>query len=325
MKSLEYEGIYDLVIPGQKMPECKQLPQIYNSSARLFNLIARLLHLLAHLAHSIYFYAYSFLFLWSYSPQPLHVHGQQTNQQTAERIRNFNHEWRSKNSHCFYFGIYSFNLTKWKSLDSSKLRTWCNSTASSNPGERHYLAGYIRHSNMIMLIVDDEFELFHCGNMSEFMQTQRGDHADVNTNSSSSLNNQSLLQTTSSPLTLSESSFDNNSTKSGDDEDEEDEDDPDDIIERWNRYEYSNGSSFNMTTTRTTQAAATAMSTSTSTLDFTINRYRKKPDVCYNYFDNERDFLPCHSDASRHHSSSFFTRISRLIFFIFIFSLFYFL
>ena len=37
-------------------------------------------------------------------------------------------EWRIRNSHCFYFGIYSFNLTRWQSMDANEMKNWCNKT-----------------------------------------------------------------------------------------------------------------------------------------------------------------------------------------------------
>lgn len=169
MKSLEFEGIYDLVIPGRKMPECKQLPEIYSSAPRLLHMISALVatvaRLLVHVLSALLYGA--FVGVGNVESQ-----APQTNQQVAERIRMFNHEWRAKNSHCFYFGIYSFNLTRWKTLDASHLRTWCNSTAHGQPGERRYLIGYVRHSNLIMLVVEDEFELYHCGNMSQFIKAR---------------------------------------------------------------------------------------------------------------------------------------------------------
>lgn len=46
-------------------------------------------------------------------------------------------EFRIKNSHCSYFGIYSFNLTKWRSLEPSEIRTWCNSTKAKTAYDLH--------------------------------------------------------------------------------------------------------------------------------------------------------------------------------------------
>ena len=265
MKSLEFKGIYDLVIPGSNMPECKQLPQIYNSSSKLvYSILSSILSLFKHIYALI-------CTLLCYSINIQHpVEAQLTNQQTADRIRNFNHEWRSKNSHCFYFGVYSFNLTRWKTLDARELHTWCNSSAHGNPGERHYLVGYMRFSNLIMLIVEDEFELYHCGNMSQLMKT-RLDKPIVNKSNETSLtahtnlNSNSNSNTTDEFVTLY------------------DDDDDDDWLNDSNR---SNFSLFQPTPI------------SNLSLDFTINRYRKKPDVCYNIFPNEKDYLPCHSQTA---------------------------
>ena len=37
MKKLEYDGIYDKIISGKDMPECRELPKIYSSSRILKN------------------------------------------------------------------------------------------------------------------------------------------------------------------------------------------------------------------------------------------------------------------------------------------------
>lgn len=331
MKSLEFEGIYDLVIPGNTMPECKQLPQIYNSSPRLFNILAMLFGLIARLCRAVFLLASSLVYyLTSTSTLVTRqvVDSQQINQQLAERIRQFNHEWRSKNSHCFYFGIYSFNLTRWKTLDSSRMHTWCNSSGSNiNPGLRRYLAGYVRHSNLIMLVVEDEFELFHCGNMSQYMQTHL-ENKYGNSSKATATTTATTTTTTAATTSLEKKAVVNKTSSSGDDDTKDKDKDEDDeeleeILRLWNQHQayisamsmLSNTSGWNGSSTRAAWLSSSAYLTSSqstpaftwsSTLDFIINRYRKKPDVCYNYFENEREFLPCHSGSQKRLRASFY-------------------
>ena len=40
MKRLEFDGIYNLIIPGSQMPECMEIPFIYSSSVSLRNLLS---------------------------------------------------------------------------------------------------------------------------------------------------------------------------------------------------------------------------------------------------------------------------------------------
>jgi hypothetical protein len=50
-----------------------------------------------------------------------------------------------------------------------------------------------------------------------------------------------------------------------------------------------------------------------------INRYRKKPDHCHNFYENEREYLPCHNSRASNINSSKFACIFQLYFIIFIF------
>jgi hypothetical protein len=198
------------------------------------------------------------------------AHGK--NPTLAERIEAFNNEWRSKNSHCYNFGVYSFNFTKWKTLDSSELRVWCNST---NNVQRRYLAGYVKHSNLIILIVEDEFELIHCGNMSNLIDTLYGVNKNQtfqNENFSSNSSNNFSNQNDSSLDISKNQNFAND-------------------------YPLNNfqQSQFLANDTNNTNSS---ISNNNFKNNFLINRYRKKPDQCFNYFENEKEYLPCLNSAS---------------------------
>lgn len=66
-----------------------------------------------------------------------HHHQQQQQLLPRAKIDMSQVQFRIKNSHCIYFGIYSFNLTKWRSLDSGELHTWCNSSKAKTAYEQH--------------------------------------------------------------------------------------------------------------------------------------------------------------------------------------------
>lgn len=250
----------------------------------------------------------------------------------AERIKIFNNEWRSKNSHCDYFGVYSFNLTKWKSLDASEMRVWCNST-NSHP--KKFLAGYVKHSNLIMLVVEDEYELIYCGNMSQLIAqyTQNNTEIDNSTNitasESSAGSNETVL-----PVVLSDAATETNSTVGEAllekppvafqlmEENYVARDDVYSRTEDQTSYynndlmsgsEYTEGQSelsfdyksssdtsgiLNPTTTTNNVPITTTTPASTVKQDYTVNRYRKRPKACTNFFLDERDFLPCKSSSA---------------------------
>lgn len=224
MKILEFEGIYDLVIAGKDLPECRQESRIYNSSSRLKNILFYLFNVIIKIFRQVFVF-----FLFDYGAKPVSSQLNPT-LSLADHIRLFNNEWRGKNSHCYNFGVYSFNLTKWNNLDASELRVWCNST---NNTQRKFLVGPVKHSNLIMLVVEEEFELIHCGNLSQLIQQYKPPFV-------ANLTNDTLA------------------------EPEED-------------FSHSN-----VTTLRE---------------QFSINRYRNKPQQCHSYFENEKEFLPCFNNA----------------------------
>jgi len=78
--------------------------------------------------------------------------------------------WKFQNSHCSYFGIYSFNLTKWNNLNSSSLNIWCSS--DDNLIKRQYLAGYLQHSNLLMLVVENQKDFIKCGKIEMLIKNR---------------------------------------------------------------------------------------------------------------------------------------------------------
>jgi hypothetical protein len=52
-------------------------------------------------------------------------------------------------------------------MDSSELRVWCNATVP-----RRYMAGYVKHSNMQMLVVDDEQQVSKCGSVDVLLKNR---------------------------------------------------------------------------------------------------------------------------------------------------------
>lgn len=77
-------------------------------------------------------------------------------------------EWKLKNSHCSFFGVYSFNISKWNSLNSTQLKIWCNST--ENAVQRQYLVGYLQHSNLLMLVVENQKDFHKCTSIDELRE-----------------------------------------------------------------------------------------------------------------------------------------------------------
>ncbi|RNA43660.1 hypothetical protein BpHYR1_031945 [Brachionus plicatilis] len=239
MKILEFEGIYDLVIPGKQLSECRQESRIFNSSTRLKNTIIFAFNFVLKLVSQIWV-----MLLFKSGAKPVSSQLNPT-LSLADHIRIFNNEWRGKNSHCYNFGVYSFNLTKWNSLDASELRVWCNST---NGTQRKFLVGPVKHSNLIMLVVEEEFELIHCGNLSQL------------------INNYQPQDPLLSNFT-NQSSIENGTYSVGD-------------------VAYSNATNLGLRS------------------EFTINRYRNKPEQCHNYFENEKEYLPCFNRAKLYRSNA---------------------
>ena len=372
MKNLEYEGLYDLIIPGHKLPECMQLPRTFNGAAS--DLFGSVVLAIVRMLMGVVSALVGFLSAQQTPtpPPPTPSHSQVTappmsapiggggpggatggggggggikTPTLAERIESFNNEWRAKNSHCYYFGVYSFNFTRWKTMDASEMRTWCNHSTSG--ARRRYLSGYVLHSNLIMLVVEDEYELIHCGNLSALITNLYGGskntNDDLNLQQQQQLNgsNETLVaasdeggevEATRTPLPVSSSSSSTSSSKSivdsrskrNDDEvNVEDDDDgtEDDDIE----YSLStttplpvthadtaktttmptannNGSMLNYDYETMMMLNDTSLSNSSSNgtrlrkmtmKDYVINRYRKKPDQCFNNFPDEKEYMPC--------------------------------
>lgn len=258
MKKLEYDGIYDRIIEGDQMPECRELPQILSSSVNLKNMFSYIFKTICFFLKELYFL---FIYLigssiWSdYGGPYAYLGGVMAQNPRAptliERIEAFNVEWRHKNSHCYYFGVYSFNLTKWNSLDPSEVRIWCNSTAPVSPLPRKFLTGFIKHSNLIMLVVDDEFELIHCGNMSQLIE---------------------LYYPKKTPSVSST-----------------------DEIPPFQETLVSNNDEIIPFLFNETNSSSDYASIEKADNEYLINRYRKKPDLCYNFYEKEKEFLPCKS------------------------------
>jgi hypothetical protein len=301
MKNLEYEGLYDLVIPGKKLPECMQLPRTFNGSNYIISFIYSILKIFTIVIKEIFVILKSFflyfviifsqnkildIFENEYSIKYSLAQSHGKTPSLTERIEAFNNEWRSKNSHCYYFGVYSFNLTRWKSLDSSELRIWCN---SSNSIQRRYLAGYVKHSNLIILIVEDEYELIHCGNMSTLIDNLYGYNKfnlKNETHTSNSSNDYILYQSdlvSNNSLVNYQSILNENQ----------------DIFNSSLISNYSNSNFLNEKSLKN---------------DFSINRYRKKPDQCFNYFENEKEYLPCLNNAFVYNSNMLFHFLAWFLF-----------
>ena len=294
MKILEFEGVYNLAIPGSDLPECKQLPRTINSAASIKHIFKFITGFIGHCFKYFYDFMVYFLvrqYMFSSSDPSVYAQSAANPQLTlADRIKMFNNEWRVKNSHCYYFGVYSFNLTKWKELDASEVRVWCNSTYNQQMIQRKFLTGYVRHSNLIMLIVEEEFELIHCGNISQLIRIYKGIKSDNNSfnetgesiNGTNFVTTPTSLASTSSepsPYSIQETNMvdmlENSILKISDD------------IE-FIDYEENNSNESSMTIYKKEKIN-----------DFTINRYRKKPAACNNFYENEKFFLPCKNSAFR--------------------------
>ncbi len=153
MKQLEYEGIYQLVIPGPTLQECRKPSEQVNSASRLLGVLASVVGAVLGLVRAVA----TQIFLFFSTTLVLDLTGSSRfliepvsaqllrNPTLADRIEIFNNDWRIQNSHCYYFGIYSFNITKWRDLDASEFKVWCNSTTGQHLGKeptpRRYLAG----------------------------------------------------------------------------------------------------------------------------------------------------------------------------------------
>ncbi len=128
MLQLEKDGLYDLIITGNKLQECSKPPVLFSSAGELFNFVGLVMRM-AGLAMVQLFqtvtYGLAQLILTTTSQL---INAADTSQlDSAPNLPKINqNEWRIRNSHCFYFGIYSFNITRWQTMDSNELKTWCN-------------------------------------------------------------------------------------------------------------------------------------------------------------------------------------------------------
>ncbi len=316
MKQLEFDGVFDLIIPGAKLPECRKASAIISGASNFISLISfcikYLLIMFTDLVHLVFYvimyFSFSFqdLFFDSIKQTKFMVSANPKNHTIAERIEIFNSKWRSDNGHCFYFGIYSFNLTRWKELDASEFKIWCNSTAGSG-AQRKYLAGYVKHSNLIMLIVEDEFELYHCGNMSTYISNRNpppplGENSTNSTNAEMAGNGTELAHghggKEETILSIDKYHLMSN---------EHDE------------LYFANDPAFLLSMNDSNSTNITFLVNYTLNIKTHINRYRKKPDHCHNFYENEREYLPCHNSRASNINSSKFACIFQLYFIIFIF------
>ena len=187
MLRLEIDGLYDLIVHGNKLQDCSKPPMKFNSASSLFNIIGYGLKTVAYLLNQIFglgcfglYHMIVYLFggnslvkVFSSEKSSLYSMASaqmaQSQFQTNPKVEINQNEWRIRNSHCFYFGIYSFNITKWKTMDSGELKTWCNSSSNQT---RNYLAGYLKNSNLIMLVVEDETEVSKCGSIDNLIKNR---------------------------------------------------------------------------------------------------------------------------------------------------------
>lgn len=237
MMQLEIEGLYDLIVTGNKLQDCSKPPMIISAASTLSNLVRFLLRIVTaiwmHVYEQVGVYAANYSFstttttTTTEAPPMLTATGKRV-QTAAEKFEAQQVEWRIKNSHCFYFGIYSFNVHRWLNRDPTEIRKWCNET-------RHYMAGYIRNSNLLMVAVDEENEVTRCGSI-EVLAKQRPPS--------------------------------------------------------WSSRLQSNG-------TQQSQQPQQPRSRSNKTQrrNYSVNRYRKAPEFCHNYYANESRVFFCKSKA----------------------------
>jgi len=130
MLQLEKDGLYDRIITGNKLQECSKPPVVFSSAGRLFNLVALVVRMaglaVVQLAQTVA-YGLAQLALTT-ANQVAHAADTAATDSAANLPKINQNEWRIRNSHCFYFGIYSFNITRWQTMDSNELKTWCNKT-----------------------------------------------------------------------------------------------------------------------------------------------------------------------------------------------------
>jgi hypothetical protein len=236
MFQLELDGLYDLIVTGNKLQDCTKPPITLNSGNNIINIMSLVMKSVTFLIRQLFVYVNNVIFylivvffsgegLFSLNKNNTYsfLNAQTTSQFQFNNKGEINqNEWRIRNSHCFYFGIYSFNITKWKTIDPSEIKTWCNSATQ----KRNYLAGYLKHSNLLMLAVEDEYEVSKCGSIESFTKNRPPSW-------NSRIHHKPIIQ---------------NTTK----------------IEKRN---------------------------------YTINRYRKNPEYCHNFYPNESQIFFCQSST----------------------------
>ena len=191
MKDLEKSGIYNLVIPGSKLNECRK-PERTNSSATIFKgLISIFLSTVSFLINllSTFFSKLIMLLFITFKNKDVLIdniinHGISIVEPriSIPKIDNINADLIKENKNCYFFGIYSLNIEKAKHLNASEFRTWCK--------PKRYLVGYIKHSNLIMVIAEHEPDLSKCKNLTvNEIQTEKIKTWQTNENQTNSTEN----------------------------------------------------------------------------------------------------------------------------------------
>ena len=116
------------------------------------------------------------------------------------------------------------NITKAKSLNASEFRVWCNTM--------RYLVGYVKHSNLVMVIAETEPDLSKCSSLVT------AESAVVDETDNTLMNETSLVDANNTEINATDLLIDQK-------------------------------------------------------LLYSLNRYRKKPQHCYNKYPNESSLLPC--------------------------------
>jgi hypothetical protein len=224
MLQLEIDGLYDLIVTGNKTQDCNRPPMNISAAPTLSNLIKTVLKSLGMVVYYLFALAKGVLGSDAGAPAP----PPQPTSYEALRVK-FDAEqleWRIKNSHCFYFGIYSFNVYAWRDWQANEVGSWCE-------GTRRYMAGHVRHSNLLMLAVEDELELTRCGSIEVVAKRRPAGWT-------------SRLFKNSNENASSEISPDGRNL---------------------------------------------------SRKDYSVNRYRRQPEYCHNYYQNESSVFFCKSRA----------------------------
>ena len=166
MLRLEIDGFYNLIIPGRNLQDCSRPPLKLNSAPYLKSFVSLILKtvfvFIYHLGQITFIFSNQVLF----SILNIDLVKSSINEHRINMAKQkYENDWRIRNSHCSYFGVYHFNFTKWQVLRSGQLRLWCNSST-----ERNFILGYINFSNLLMVIVEDESELSKCGSMDDLIK-----------------------------------------------------------------------------------------------------------------------------------------------------------